>query len=238
MADDRPLEDPNQQIARLQTELDDLRTMLTVRLNRRATGDVEPTVRSTPKQNTLIMNGQTVNRVDYPDLWAWAQEAGVVIAGLFTVGNGTTTFTLPNMAGRVPVGVGTLGSDTYALGGTGGATLKTLTTANMPAHDHNVSLSGTSTNNAGSHDHGDTDAAGGNHGGHFPTSQFNAAAGPDLGVAAWNGGIGNNAHSHGTGSGGGHTHTVSATVNETSVGSGTAFDARQAYIAVNWLVWI
>lgn len=42
-------------------------------------------------------------------------------------------------AGRVVVGVGTLGTDTYTLGGTGGAAMRTLTVAQMPAHTHNYS---------------------------------------------------------------------------------------------------
>lgn len=234
MADDRPVDDPAAQIAQLGRDLEDLRSTLLARLIRRPTGDVEPTVRTSAKPNTLILNGAAVSRTDYPDLWAWVQENSLVITGLFTVGDGSTTFGLPNMAGRVPVGAGTLGSDTYALGLLSGASTRVISTANMPAHDHNVS--GGTTNSAGGHDHdGGTGAAGGNHGGHFPTAQFNAAAGPDLGVAAWNGGIGNTAHSHGVGSDGDHTHSLS--ISESTVGSGTAFDVRQASIAINWLVW-
>lgn len=235
MADDRPVDDPAAQIAQLGRDLEDLRSTLLARMTRRSTGDVEPTVRTSAKPNTLILNGAAVSRTTYSDLWAWVQENSLVITGLFTVGDGSTTFGLPNFAGRVPVGVGTLGSDSYALGALGGAATRAITTANMPAHDHNVSGS---TNNQGTHSHsGGTGAAGGNHGGHFPTAQFNAAAGPDLGVAAWNGGTGNVAHSHSMDldDAGGHTHSL--TVSETSVGSGTAFDVRQASIAINWLVW-
>lgn len=212
MADDRPVEDPNEQLGRLQRELDDLRSTLLARLTRRPTGDVEPTIRATPKANTLVLNGASVSRTTYAELWAWAQEAGVVVAGLFTTGDGSTTFGLPNFAGRVPVGVGTLGSDSYTLGALIGTSTKALSTANMPAHDHNVSGS---TNSAGSH------------GGHFPGSRFDAASqANNLGLAAWN---------SGGASGGSHSHSVSIT--ESSVGSGTPFDVRQPSIAINWLVW-
>lgn len=43
---------------------------------------------------------------------------------------------LTTARGRVIVGTGTLGSDTYALNGTGGAAARTLTAANIPAHTH------------------------------------------------------------------------------------------------------
>jgi microcystin-dependent protein len=52
-------------------------------------------------------------------------------------GNGITTFSLPNLQGRVPVH---MGSDpkgvSYIIGQAGGQTEVTLTTAEMPAHSH------------------------------------------------------------------------------------------------------
>jgi hypothetical protein len=41
-------------------------------------------------------------------------------------------------AGRMLIGVGTLGSDTYVAGATGGAASVTLTAAQLPVHDHGV----------------------------------------------------------------------------------------------------
>jgi hypothetical protein len=53
-----------------------------------------------------------------------------------------------DLAGRFPIGVGTLGSNTYALGDTGGAATHTLTVAEMPAHTHAARYrTGGSTNN-------------------------------------------------------------------------------------------
>lgn len=46
-------------------------------------------------------------------------------------------------AGRVVVGVGTLGSDTYALGASGGSASITLSESQMPAHVHHYEESGT-----------------------------------------------------------------------------------------------
>lgn len=135
MADDRPVEDPTQQVARLSRELDDLKSTVLARLTRRPTGDVEMTIRETPKVGTLFLQGQTnLLRTDYPNLWAWAQDQGLVQTGLFTTGNGTTTFGLPNFAGRVPVGSGTLSGNTYVPGTLVGSASISLTQAQMPNH--------------------------------------------------------------------------------------------------------
>jgi microcystin-dependent protein len=207
MADERVVDDLPQTVGQLGKDLEDLRSTLLARMSRRPTGDVELTLRSTPKPGTLLLNGQTVNRVDYPDLWQWAQDQSLVIAGLFTSGNGTTTFGLPDFRGRVPVGVGTLGSDTYALGALGGAARVTLTEAQMPSHSHS----------------GDT-STNGSHGGHFPGSQYLAQAGPDFGLAAWNsGGSGNGNHSH--------------SLNVDDTGGDQAHENRPPYLALNFLIW-
>ncbi len=251
MADDRPVEDPVDQVGRLQQELDDFRATMIARLARRSTGDVEPTIRTVPKADTLICNGQQVDRVEYAALWAWAQEQGLVITGLFTNGNGSTTFGLPNFAGRVPVGVGTLGSDSYALGALGGAATRAIATANLPSHDHNVTVASHATHShtlsmdsAGSHGHSGSTNSAGSHGGHqnntetTPGGQFGGLA-----VNAFS--AGNHSHGLSIDSAGSHTHggdtnaggPTTHSVTESAIGSGTAFDVRQPTIALNWLVW-
>jgi microcystin-dependent protein len=54
-------------------------------------------------------------------------------------GNGETTFGLPDLRGRVPVGVdeGAAGADDF-LGATGGVETVRLTTSQLPAHSHPV----------------------------------------------------------------------------------------------------
>lgn len=62
-------------------------------------------------------------------------------------GNGTTTFALPNLGGRIPVGEGqSPGTSTHILGQMAGTENVTLTTAQMPAHDHSLAISGESIN--------------------------------------------------------------------------------------------
>src|SRR3954467_11617453 len=54
-------------------------------------------------------------------------------------GNGTTTFNLPDLRGRVPVGQGTgKGLNPINLGDTGGSANDTLTVGQMPQHLHTL----------------------------------------------------------------------------------------------------
>lgn len=226
MADDRPLEDPGERVSRVESDLADLRSTLLTRLARRPTGDIEPTIRTTAKPGTLIMAGQTLNRSDFPDLWQWAQDNSLVIAGLFGSGNGSTTFVLPDFRGRVLRGVAATGE---AVGALLGADSVTLTVAQLPAHTHTVTLS--------EHEgHAHAVYGAGGHLGHFPGSEFDAPAGSTLGLAAWNSGGANlGDHSHDMSiEGMGKPHTV--TVGNT--GSGSAVDNRQASVGVNWLIWV
>ena len=54
-------------------------------------------------------------------------------------GNGTTTFQLPNLLGRVPIGAGQgPGLPNYSLGQTAGVEQLTLATTNLPSHVHST----------------------------------------------------------------------------------------------------
>ena len=58
-------------------------------------------------------------------------------------GNGQTTFALPNLMSRVPVHFGQgPGLSSYALGQTSGSETVTLTSSQMPAHNHLASVTG------------------------------------------------------------------------------------------------
>lgn len=65
-------------------------------------------------------------------------------------GDGISTFALPDLRGRIPVGTGTGGGlSNIALGQAAGSESVTLTVANLPAHQHTMSASvGTSSSNA------------------------------------------------------------------------------------------
>lgn len=184
MPDDRAVVDTVDQVGQLSRDFEDFKATMLARLGRQPTGDIEPTIRSTPKPDTLICNGQTVSRTTYSALWAWAQANSLVISGLFTTGDGSTTFGLPDFRGRMPIGVGTLGSDTYALGAKGGLSTVTLTIAQMPSHAH---FSNTS--------------AEGGHSGHVDSDNVTVGSGTGPGhghTPHWGWGVGD------------HTHTISA----------------------------
>lgn len=78
----------------------------------------------------------------------WATCSGQIIGiaqntALFSLigttygGNGQTTFALPDLRGRAPIGQGQgPGLPTYTLGQVGGMISTTLTIANMPMHNH------------------------------------------------------------------------------------------------------
>ena len=83
-----------------------------------------------------------------PKDWAFCQGQILSIAqntALFSIlgttygGDGRVTFALPNLSGRVPVGVGQgAGLTNRQLGEMSGTETVTLTTAQMPAHSHTV----------------------------------------------------------------------------------------------------
>lgn len=89
---------------------------------------------NTPPANWLIADGSAVSRSLYSSLFA-------VIGTQYGAGDGTTTFNLPDLRGRVPVGRngGTFGT----LGATGGAETHTLTEAQIPPHTHSWSSQST-----------------------------------------------------------------------------------------------
>ena len=99
----------------------------------------------------LNCDGAAVSRTTHSTLFN-------LIGVSYGSGNGSTTFNVPNLSGRMPIGK----SGTYALGSTGGATTSTatisgsvsvtvnnhtLTTAQMPGHSHFIMKEGSVTTN-------------------------------------------------------------------------------------------
>ena len=104
-----------------------------------------------------------------PRNWAYCQGQLMPISGneaLFSVvgtsygGDGRTTFSLPDLRGRVPVGTGSGPGLTYrALGQMTGAETTTLAVTNLPAHNHPVTVN---VSIPASGDEGDSEEPGGN----------------------------------------------------------------------------
>lgn len=71
------------------------------------------------------------------------------LLGTMHGGNGQTTFGLPDLRGRVPMGFGQgPGLSNYAIGETGGSETVTLTQAQLPAHTHTVNAAADATSKA------------------------------------------------------------------------------------------
>lgn len=66
-------------------------------------------------------------------------EALFTLLGTTYGGDGQTTFGLPDLRGRLPIHMGTLGGGpTFTLGEQAGSETVTVTTAQMPAHSHSL----------------------------------------------------------------------------------------------------
>ena len=92
----------------------------------------------------LECDGRLLNISDYESLFQ--------LIGITYGGNGTTTFALPDLRARVPVGQGqSPGGSSVQLGEKGGSATVTLTTIQIPAHTHatQVSTSVATTNTPG-----------------------------------------------------------------------------------------
>jgi len=122
----------------IQTQLDNISaTTLPV-------GSLLPYAGSSAPSGFLLCYGQAVSRTTYADLFS-------AIGTTYGVGDGSSTFNLPDLRGRTVAGQDDMGGtsadrltgqsggvDGDTLGGTGGAETHTLTEAQLAAHDHQI----------------------------------------------------------------------------------------------------
>ncbi len=109
------------------------------------TGTLLPFAGSAAPNGFLLCGGQAASRTAYAVLFA-------VIGTTYGTGDGSTTFNVPDLRGRLPAGVDNMGGTAAnrlttsgsgiagtTLGASGGEEAQTLATAEMPAHTHAVS---------------------------------------------------------------------------------------------------
>jgi microcystin-dependent protein len=97
-------------------------------------GKVEAFAGSTAPAGWLLCDGSSINTADYPELFA---------AIGYTWGGSGASFNVPDLTDRVIIGSG----GAYALADSGGEAQHTLTTAELPSHNHVAS--GTSATDVG-----------------------------------------------------------------------------------------
>lgn len=167
----------------------------------------------------LLCHGQAISRTTYSALF-------VVIGSTYGSGDGSSTFNLPDLRGRVMAGLDAMGGSAAGrlstvfngaiLGTTGGSQTITLTTSEIPSHSH--TFSGT-TSSDGAHTHQSQDAP-----------NKSAAANGGATFNAWSG-----VTTSGTSTDGAHTHTYSGTTSST--GSGSAHSNTQPTMVVSTIIF-
>ena len=149
----------------------------------------------------LLCDGSAISRTTYSALFA-------VIGTTYGVGDNSTTFNIPNMKGKVVVGLDATQTEFDALAETGGEKKHVLTTAELAAHDHRV-LSQTTTTVSDNCD----GFKSGNPGVGFGSPQYS----PSQATAFYSvDGQGNDLMEN--------------------TGSGTGHNNLQPYIVVNWII--
>ena len=182
-------------------------------------GTVLPFAGSAAPTGWLLCFGQTVSRTTYSDLFS-------TIGTTYGAGDGSTTFAVPDLRGRIPAGEDDMGGTAAGrltsggsgvngaqLGATGGAETHTLNSAQIPAHTH----TGTTSTDPGHTHSGIVTGTG---------SLANVAT-----TGASQAGAVNNAGS--TATGGSHSHTL--TINANTGGDG-AHNNTQPTIVLNYII--
>lgn len=175
-------------------------------------GVIYPFAGATLPDGFLWCDGAAVSRTTYATLFG-------VIGTTYGAGDGSSTFNLPNLNGRVPVGK----NSSRSLGATGGSETHTLTSNEMPEHKHTAT-----TASAGSHSHSVTDSSNKYQGSWLS----NASGGSDWRVYTPSDSSSGRKTYLKTASAGAHTHSVTVA----NTGGGAAHNNMQPYQVVNYII--
>jgi microcystin-dependent protein len=186
-------------------------------------GSITQFAGSTAPSGWLSCDGTTVSRTTYAALFA-------VVGTTYGAGDGSTTFALPNMKGRVPVGYDSAQTEFDGLGETGGEKTHLLIVSEMPSHTHLQNAhahSASSGNDSPDHTHNP------------PSGDF-VFTGSGAAWMSTSGAFGPfNSGKPTTGASARHTHGItvndSTAVNQNTGGDG-AHNNLQPYIVLNYII--
>lgn len=97
------------------------------------TGTVQAYAGTSSPKGWLLCDGSAVSRTTYAKLFA-------LIGTTYGAGDGSTTFLVPDLRERVPVGYKSGSTEFGTLGATYGAKTHTLSISEMPSHSHTVGV--------------------------------------------------------------------------------------------------
>jgi len=196
--------------------------------NRSEVGAIKPWGKSTAPAGYVLCDGTAISRTTYADLFA-------IIASTYGAGNGSTTFNVPDLQGKMPQGYD---GSTYNMAGTGGANTVTVAVTNNQAASSTDtlavsvtgSISNTSLSTAQLASHSHSQGMGPSMSGPgYPQSRYNVI------------GLGNTGS---TGSGTGHTHshtlsgTLTGNITTSLTGAVTASGTNtfSPFVVVNYII--
>lgn len=190
---------------------------------------------STTPSGYLLCDGQSVSTTTYAALFA---------AIGYQYGGSGSSFNLPNLKGRIPVGRDSSQTEFDTLGEIGGAKTHTLTVSEMPSHTHIQDLH-THPQNPHTHTQAAHSHTVNNHAHDVPDVQY-TGSGSGAYVESWSGGSGGRDLSTGGSAPGTDSKTPSinsetATNQSTRAvnqneGGGEAHNNLQPYIVVNYII--
>jgi microcystin-dependent protein len=207
-------------------------------------------VTTTAPSGWLLANGNAISRTTYSSLFS-------AIGTTYGTGDGSTTFNLPDLRGRLPMGAGTgVGLNASGTGVTSGTAMTAralgawfgeethlLTTAELASHTHANTVSGGSTGSMSanaSHTHdirmrADNSIVSGNY---VLATSGTSVTYNSTSTGGTNGGGAGNGDGKSVATNTDHTHTFTPSISNASAGSGSRHDTIPPCVVVNYLIKI
>jgi microcystin-dependent protein len=193
-------------------------------------GTVSQTARATAPTGYLLCDGSAISRTTYSSLFD-------AIGTAYGVGDNSTTFNIPNLKGRVPVGFDSSQTEFDTLGEAGGAKTHTLTEAQMPSHTH-IQNSHNHTQNSHNHSqNAHSHPVGGANSVFFIVNGSGTSGGAN--ITTGGGGYSNSVPQDATATNNATTATNQATTaTNQNTGGGQAHNNLQPYVVLNYMIKI